>query len=235
MNENSVLLERVKKGDKKAEEKLVENNMKLVWSIAGRFSGYGYETDDLSQIGAIGLIKAIEKFDFSFGVKFSTYAVPVIMGEIKRFLRDDGIIKISRSLKESAIKGKKCAEALRYKLGREPTIEEISKESGIKSEILLEAFDASLPVDTITPVDSDGKEIEFNLPPQNDSEENLINKILVKEMLDKLSKRDRQVLILRYFKGKTQEQTAKIIGVSQVHVSRIEKSAIALLKSEFSC
>jgi len=235
MNENSVLLERVKKGDKKAEEKLVDNNMKLVWSIAGRFSGYGYETDDLSQIGAIGLIKAIEKFDFSFGVKFSTYAVPVIMGEIKRFLRDDGIIKISRSLKESAIKGKKCAEALRYKLGREPTIEEISKESGIKSEILLEAFDASLPVDTITPVDSDGKEIEFNLPPQNDSEENLINKILVKEMLDKLSKRDRQVLILRYFKGKTQEQTAKIIGVSQVHVSRIEKSAIALLKSEFSC
>ncbi len=231
--ENSVLLERVKKGDKKAEEELVENNMKLVWSIAARFSGFGCETDDLNQIGAMGLIKAIHKFDTSHNVKFSTYAVPVILGEIKRFLRDDGIIKISRSLKESAIKGRRCAEELRQKLGREATIAEIALESGIDAENLIEAFDAITPVESITPTDKSGEEYQLPIFDNNDNEDQIINHVLVEDMLKKLDKRERQILILRYFKGKTQTQIAEIIGVSQVQISRIEKSAIQKLQKEF--
>ena len=234
MNENSLLLERVKNGDREAEEKLIINNMKLVWSIVGRFSSCGCEVDDLSQIGAIGLIKAIHKFDTSYGVKFSTYAVPVIMGEIKRFLRDDGIIKISRSIKENAFRARKCAELLRTRLGREPTIEEISKESGIETGDLLEAFDAVSPVETITPVDSDGKETEVPICANKDNEEDIINRVLVADMLKSLSPREKQILILRYFNGKTQSETAKVIGVSQVQISRIEKAAVAKLKQNFS-
>lgn len=234
MNENSLLLERVKHGDREAEEQLVRDNMKLVWSIAGRFTGRGCEADDLSQIGAIGLIKAIHKFDMSYGVKFSTYAVPVIAGEIKRFLRDDGMIKISRTLKEHALHGKKCAEFLRIRLGREPTVEEISKESGIDSDALLEAFDATCPVDTLTPTDNDGKETELAVPSHVNGEEEIINRILVEDMLQSLEPREKQILILRYFKGKTQAETAAIIGVSQVQISRIEKSSIQKLKAKYS-
>ena len=230
MTENSLLLERVKNGDKEAEEELVENNMRLVHSIAGRFSNCGYEIDDLSQIGAIGLIKAIHKFDTSYGVKFSTYAVPVIMGEIKRFLRDDGIVKVSRSLKESAFRGRKCAQNLRIKLGREPTIAEISKESGIGEEVLVEAFDALTPVEAISYVGGDGKEAELPIASKKNGEEEIINRVLVEDMLNSLDTREKQIIILRYFKGKTQSEIAKIIGVSQVQISRIEKASIEKLR-----
>lgn len=234
MTDNSLLLERVKHGDKKACEELVINNMKLVGSIAARFSGRDYDWEDLRQIGAIGLMKAIDKFDTSYGVKFSTYAVPVIMGEIKRFLRDDGIIKISRSIKETAAKGKKYAEILRTRLGREPTFAEISKESGICEEELVEAFDAVMPVDSITRVDTEGQENEINIADNKYTEDDILNKIFVSDMLDRLSKRERQIIILRYYRGKTQCEAAGLIGVSQVQISRIEKAAIEKLRSEFS-
>lgn len=234
MNDNDILLERIKSGDKSAEESFIKNNMKLVWSLAGRFLNFGYEKEDLYQIGAIGLINAVHKFDLSFGVKFSTYAVPVILGEIKRFLRDDGMIKISRTLKENSLKGKRIAEALRGSLGREPTIEEISKESGIKVEDLIEAFEALQPVETITPTDRDGNECELNICEEQDSEEKIMNKVLVENMLERITSKEKQILILRYFKGKTQSQTAEVIGVSQVQISRIEKAVLKKIKNEYS-
>lgn len=233
MTENSILLERAGKGEKKAQEELVLNNMGLVRSIASRFSFCGYDIEDLSQIGAIGLIKAVRKFDVSYGVKFSTYAVPVIMGEIKRFLRDDGIIKISRSIRENAIKAKKCENELRNRLGREPTLAEISEKSEISVDDLLEAYDATNPVETITPINDEGQ--EYNLPVcKNDSnEEKIINRIFVENMLDSLSEREKKIIILRYFRNKTQAEVAKEIGVSQVQISRIEKNTMQSLKDKF--
>lgn len=234
MNDNITLLERVKKGDKEAEEQLVLSNMNLIGSIAKRFSNCGCENDDIMQIGAIGLIKAIHKFDLSYGVKFSTYAVPVIMGEIKRFLRDDGMVKVSRSLKENAQKGKKCRELLRLRLGREPTISEISAECQISEDDLLEAFDAVTPVETITRTDKDGNETELFVSYKEDNEEKILNHIFVEDMLNSLENREKQIIVLRYFKGKTQTETAKIIGVSQVQISRIEKSVVNRLRCEYS-
>ncbi len=234
MNENSLLLEKACRGDRKAEEELVVNNMGLVRSIAGRFSHSGCDTDDLAQIGAMGLIKAIHKFDLSYGVKFSTYAVPVIMGEIKRFLRDDGMIKVSRSIKENALKGKRCAERLRTKLGREPTFAELSKECGIDEEMLIEAFDAAAPIDTITPEDKDGAQTELPVADGRNSEDDIVDKIFIRDMLESLNTRERKIIVLRYFKGKTQSETAKIIGVSQVQISRIEKAVLSELRERFS-
>lgn len=219
---------------KKACDELVVNNIKLAGSIAARFLGRGYDWEDLTQVGVIGLMKAAKNFDTNYGVKFSTYAVPVIMGEIKIFLRDDGIIKISRSLKEIAAKGKKYAEELRGFLGREPTVEEISEKSGIPAESLMEAFDANMPVNSINASERDGKECDTPVADKTFFEEKLLNKILVSEMLDSLDRRERQVIILRYFKEKTQSETAKTIGVSQVQISRIEKAVINKLRKEFS-
>lgn len=232
MTDNNILLEKAKRGDKNACNELTVNNMKLVGSIAARFLGRGYEWEELSQVGAIGLMRAIEKFDTSYNVKFSTYAVPVIMGEIKRFLRDDGMIKISRSIKETAAKGKKYAEELRIKMGREPTIAEISAESGIAEDELVEAFDASLPVESIIVSDENGNERELGAAASQ--EEEILNKILVSDMLESLENRERQIMILRYYNGKTQTETAKIIGVSQVQISRIEKSVLKKLRENFS-
>lgn len=233
MSDNILLIEKVKKGDKIAEEELVKNNMNLVRSIAGRFLGRGCETEDLLQIGAIGLLKAIHKFDLSYKVKFSTYAVPVIAGEIKRFLRDDGIIKISRSLKEIAQKGKRCAEELRVSLGREPTLQEVSELSNIAMETLVEAFDACMPVESVNIPDENGKESEKFSLNNKDEENEIVNRIFVEDMLNSLPKREKQILLLRYFKGKTQAETAKIVGVSQVQISRLEKIAVKKLKESF--
>lgn len=218
--------------DVKTGEKLVEENMRLVGSIAARFTGRGCDYEDLTQIGAIGLIKAARRFDESYGVKFSTYAVPVITGEIKAFLRDDGMIKISRSIKENAVKGKRCAERLAMLYGREPTISEIAKECGISREDLVQSFEASLPPEPVVKTDRDGKEIELAAP--EDEEEKILNKILVSDILSSLDKNRRQIIALRYCKGLTQSETAKITGISQAQVSRIEKSVIQKLKAEYS-
>ena len=234
MNNNAALLERLSRGDQKAFDELVCNNLNLVRSITKRYADFGYDMDDLNQIGVIGLIKAIHKFDISYEVKFSTYAVPVVMGEIKRFLRDDGMIKISRRLKENALRGRKCAQELSIKLGREASVEEIAKEMGIKSEDLIEAFDATLPTETITPLDKEGGERELFVADDKNTEEKMVNHILITDSLEKLSNKEKQVIILRYFQGKTQSETAEKVGVSQVQVSRIEKKAIQNLRKQIN-
>lgn len=233
MRDNAALITRIRQGDKEAKETMVKENMGLVYSVVKRFAGRGLEKEDLTQIGAIGLLKAINKFDESFDVQFSTYAVPMIMGEIKRFMRDDGIIKVSRSLKEAALKGRRAAEILKARLGREPSIGEIAKECGIEAEVLAEAFEASAQPNSIYESVYSGGEKEILLMDtlsDGNGEEDIINKVLVDELLKELSARERQILVLRYFKGKTQSETAKVIGVSQVQISRIEKKVIERLK-----
>ena len=233
MRDNTALIERVRDGDKQAENKMVEENMGLVYSIVRRFSGRGYETEDLTQIGAIGLIKAVKKFNPEFNVQFSTYAVPMITGEIKRFLRDDGAVKISRSLKENAMKGWRSEEILRRKLNREPTIKEISEECGIDAESLIEAFEAAAPPESIyeSVYDNGEKEIHLlDVIAGGEIEDSVINKVMIDDILSRLSPRERAIILLRYFRGKTQSEIAKIIGVSQVQISRIEKKAIERIR-----
>lgn len=237
MNNNTLLLERAAQGDQHARDQLVEDNMRLVWSIVRRFSNRGYEPEELSQVGAMGLIKAVQKFDASFQVQFSTYAVPMILGEIKRFLRDDGPVKVSRSLKEQAIKGWRAEEQLRRTLGRDPTINEIAAESGVEVETLIEAFEAAAPPESLSAgfSDKDGNETTLldRIPSEN-HENAVINRVMVEGLLGTLESRERQILTLRYFQGKTQTEIAKIIGVSQVQISRIEKAALERLKQTVS-
>lgn len=237
MRDNAALITRIRQGDEEAKNTMIEENMGLVHSIVKRFVGRGCEKEDLIQIGAIGLIKAINKFDEKFEVQFSTYAVPMIIGEIKRFMRDDGIIHISRYLKEAAIKGKHTQEILQKSLGRMPSIKEISNESGIEEDVLIEAFEASAPPNSIyESVYSQGdKEIHLmDTLSDKDQEENVINKVLVAEILRKLSARERSIIMMRYFEDKTQAEVAKQIGVSQVQISRIEKKIVDSLKKEYS-
>lgn len=233
MNGNTALIKRVQNGDAEAQDKLVENNMGLVYSIVKRYSGRGYDTEDLVQIGAIGLIKAIKKFDTKFNVCFSTYAVPVIAGEIKRFLRDDGAVKISRTLKETAIKGRRTEEELRRVLNRDPTIGEIAEKCGVDADTLTEAFDAAAPPASIYESIYENGENEIRLLDTmagDESEEKIINKVMAENILTSLKPRERQVIVLRYYKGKTQSEIARIIGVSQVQVSRIEKRILENLR-----
>ncbi|MCX7714648.1 MAG: SigB/SigF/SigG family RNA polymerase sigma factor [Clostridia bacterium] len=232
---DTLLLEKAQHGDKEAEEMFIEENMGLVWSIVRKFSGRGYEAEDLFQIGAIGLIKAVKKFDINYGVQFSTYAVPMIMGEIKRFLRDDGLIKVSRSLKEAAIKGYQAQERLRRQFGYEPSINEIAEECKIEADVLIQAFDASVPPDSIYSAVSDkGDRNILDRISSADTEEEVINKVLVENILDSLTPRERQIIVFRYFKGKTQAEIAKLVGVSQVQVSRIERLVLEKLKKRFT-
>lgn len=221
-------LKKAAEGDNAAKNKVVEENMGLVWSVVKHFSGRG-EPEDLAQVGAIGLIKAISNFNMDFNVKFSTYAVPMITGEIKRFLRDDGPIKVSRKLKEIASKGRSCEELLRKKLGREPTISEIAAFCEIPTDELLEAFEASIVPESIYETVYDNVKVIDGLSSQG-YEEQIINRVTVDEILGKLKPRERQVLVMRYLQGKTQTEIAKIIGVSQVQVSRIEKNTLNKIK-----
>lgn len=230
---NAALLEMVHNGDKAAKDTLVEKNMGLVYSIAKRYAIRGYEYEDIIQIGVIGLIKAIDKFDSGFNVQFSTYAVPMIAGEIKRFIRDDGIVKISRSIKETAMKGWRANEKLQKMLGREPTISEVSAECGVAVEELVAAFEATRqPASVYESVYSEG-EREIRLMDTikgEDIEDGIINKVMVAEILNSMPSRERQIIVLRYFKNKTQAEVAKLIGVSQVQISRIEKNIITQMQ-----
>ncbi len=232
MEDNSALLLRLESGDESARDQLIENNMGLVYNIAGKFINSGYEREDLIQIGSVGLIKAARKFDNTFGVQFSTYAVPVILGEIKRFLRDDGAIKVSRSLKEIAIRGRKAEEILNRELGRTPTMSEISKRCGVNEEQLIEAFEASMPVESIyrTVGDSDNTML-LNILEGEDVETKIIDKLYLKELLADLTQREKSIILMRYFRGKTQGEISKIIGVSQVQISRIEKKALLKMRN----
>ena len=231
------LIDKVQRtGDEQAKEILIENNLGLVRSVVSKFLNIGYDRDDLFQLGSIGLIKAIYKFDPRFNVKFSTYAVPMILGEIKRYLRDDGMVKVSRSLKQLAIKVKMQGEALSKKLGRDPTIEEIAEELGVEKEDVVMAIESNFSVEYLQGVihEEEGSPICLidKISRKGDNEEDkVVDNILLKEVLGKLEKRERQIIMLRYFEDKTQSEIGQILDISQVQVSRIEKKVLHKLKS----
>jgi RNA polymerase sporulation-specific sigma factor len=225
------LIEMAKLGDKQAQAMIVENNVGLVWSIVRRFQNRGHEIDDLFQIGSIGLIKSIYKFDSSFNVKFSTYAVPMIIGEIKRFLRDDGIIKVSRSLKEISNKARITKEIMSKEFGREPTIGEMAQRLNISTEELVMAVEAGYSPESLFNSVGEGENSSVLLIDRiydecNESESDIIDKIALRQILDSLKPREKQIIVLRYFKERTQVQIAKQLGISQVQVSRIEKKIL---------
>ncbi len=233
--ENTIaLIEQSHSGDKEARDRLVSENLGLVWSIVKRFAGRGHEMEDLFQIGSIGLMKAIDKFDTTFEVKFSTYAVPMITGEIKRFLRDDGMIRVSRSLKETGMKLAAAQSRLQEKLGREVTLQELSDETGIPREEIVMALEANVEVESIyrSIYQSDGKEISLvdKLPEKRDENERLLNEILLAQLMEELSEKERQLIELRYFRDKTQAEVAKYLETSQVQVSRMEKKILLRLR-----
>lgn len=247
------LLERAHKGDKVAREQIITNNMGLIWSIVKRFLGRGHDAEDLFQIGSIGLIKAVDKFDLSFDVCFSTYAVPMISGEIKRFLRDDGMIKVSRSLKENVVKVQRAREVLQKRLGEEPSLEQISKEINMDMEDIVMSLEASCDVESIhkTIFQSDGSEITIldrvadkceagtaSMSPENEwkdyEKEKLINHLVLKQVLEELSNDERKLIQLRYFRELTQTQVAKELGISQVQVSRTEKKILHHLREKIN-
>ena len=225
-------------GDKQAREQLVTENVGLVWSMVRRFLGRGCEAEDLFQIGTIGLMKAIDKFDVSFDVKFSTYAVPMITGEIKRFLRDDGMIKVSRTLKENHMKLRAAGERLSAELGRDATLEEIAAETGIGMEDLVLAMEACTEVESLSkPVNrADGSESTLGerLTGEEDGTERIVNHLVTKQLLEALNEEERKLIMLRYFENKTQTEIAGIFGVSQVQISRLEKKILQRMRSLFA-
>lgn len=221
-------------GNQETMSKLVEENNGLIWSIVKRFQGRGYELEDLYQIGSIGFIKSIKRFDVSFDVKLSTYAVPYILGEIKRFIRDDGSIKVSRSIKELAMKIKDVeAKHLREK-GEEITILQIAKELNVSKEEVAIALDSLKPTVSIyeDSYSNDEGGISFldTLSTDVDEAEQLSNKLAIKQMIENLEEREKEIILLRYYKNKTQMEVAKILGISQVQVSRIEKKILNSMK-----
>lgn len=230
MERTMELLLRAKNGDKEAGELLVEENLGLVGSVVKRFENRGYEREDLFQIGAIGLIKAIEKFDFSYEVRFSTYAVPLVTGEIRRFLRDDGMMKVSRSIKESGWRVKQSREKLEQELGRSVTLQELADDTGLPEEEIALALDASQEVTSIyqTVYQSDGSELYLvdKVADDEAEEERLINRLTVQQLLEMLGPKEQQLIKLRYFEGKTQCSVADQMGMSQVQVSRMEKKIL---------
>ncbi|MBQ8802503.1 MAG: RNA polymerase sporulation sigma factor SigF [Tyzzerella sp.] len=236
MEHTIALIQRSHDGDEKARAQLVEENMGLIWCVVRRFYGRGVEPDDLFQIGSIGLLKAIDKFDLSFDVKFSTYAVPMISGEIKRFLRDDGMIKVSRSLKELSYKAHLAREKLQEKLQRDPTLEELAEEMQVEKEDLVMALDSGNEVESLyKPVyQKDGNEVALmeKLEEKEVQEEKILNRMLLKELLDGLEKEARQLIYLRYFANKTQTEIGKELGISQVQVSRMEKKILKSLRGK---
>ena len=235
-DENLRLLQKAAAGDRLARDQLVTDNLGLVWSIVRRFDRRGYDLEDLAQIGCIGLMKAIDKFDLSFEVRFSTYAVPIITGEIKRFLRDDGMIKVSRSLKETAARARQATEQLGSRLGREPTLGELSQELGVGAEELAAALESGAEVESLyqTIYQSEGSEIKLldRLPEKNDFQEPILNRMVLEELLAELPEKERSLISLRYFQDKTQTQVAEVLGISQVQVSRLEKKILRKLRAK---
>ena len=234
MDRTTTLIEKSHQGDEEARAQLVQENAGLVWCVVKRFLHRGAEAEDLFQIGNIGLLKAIDKFDLSYEVKFSTYAVPMISGEIKRFLRDDGMIKVSRSLKDLAYKSCACRERLQEAWGREPTITEIASELKVETEELLMAMDASSEIESLhKPIyQKEGQELRLmdKLPEQEEQEDRILDHMLLQELLTYLDKEERRLIYLRYFANQTQSQVGKELGISQVQVSRMEKKILKNLR-----
>lgn len=231
MNTTEALIARAQQGDRSAKEELVSENAGLIWSVAKRFIGRGTETDDLYQLGCLGFIKAVEGFDLEFGTQFSTYAVPKIAGEIRRFLRDDGAVKVSRNIKEQAVTIKSVRNQLTTNLGREPSIGEISEQTGFSVDEIILAENATASTESIhRQTGEDGFSLE-NILTDTESEEVLVEKISLRQAIEKLPEREKSVIQLRYFHGLTQDRTSKVLGVSQVQVSRIEKKALEKLRA----
>lgn len=230
MSRTEELIRLAQSGDREAGETLVSENSGLIWSVARRFIGRGTETDDLYQLGCLGFLKAVEGFDLEFGTQFSTYAVPKIAGEIRRFLRDDGAVKVSRSLKEQAATIKSIRNHLTSALGREPTIQEISRQTGFTPEEIALAETATAGTESIhRELGEEGFSLE-NILTDTESEEKLLERISLRQAIDQLPEREAMVVKLRYFHSLTQDRVSKVLGVSQVQVSRIEKKALAHLK-----
>lgn len=236
MEDTLALLERAHQGDKDARNMLVEENVGLVWSIVRRFKNRGVELEDLFQIGSIGLIKAIDKFDTGYDVKFSTYAVPMIMGEIKRYLRDDGLIKVSRCVRELSLKVYHTRERMENRLGREPTLSEIAGELGVMPEEVATAVDAAAEIESLSKViyQGDGHEIELidRLEEKKDRNEEVLNQMVLEKAMAYLDDKEKRILDMRYFQDKTQSAIAKELGMSQVQVSRMEKKILMFLRGK---
>lgn len=230
MSGTEELIRRAQSGDRAASEQLVTENSGLIWSVARRFTGRGTEMDDLYQLGCLGFLKAVEGFDTAFGTQFSTYAVPKIAGEIRRFLRDDGAVKVSRGIKEQAAAIKIARNQLTSALGREPTIQEISNQTGLSPEEIALAETATAATESIQrETGEEGFSLEDILT-DTESEERMVEKIALTQAIDRLPEREGMVIKLRYFHGLTQQRVAKVLDVSQVQVSRIEKKALSNLR-----
>ena len=237
-SENEALLQKVTEGDENAREELIVRNMGLVHSVVKRFMGRGYDVEDLTQIGSIGLIKAAEKFDISYNVKFSTYAVPMIIGEIKRYLRDDGMIKVGRGLKETAIKAMSVKERLTAVKGNEPSIAEIADEIGISASDLAVALESQVRPQSIYASTDDGiseiNPLVDKIESKQDEIGDMVNKVALRQMIGELKDRDKKIVYMRYFQMKTQAQTAEMLGISQVQVSRLEKKILSDMRKKLS-
>ena len=236
MNEME-LFEQAKAGDKNAKEKIVSENTGLVWSIARRFMGRGYDLEEIYQIGCIGLLKAIERFDEQYQVMFSTYAVPLIQGEIKRFLRDNGMIKVSRILKQNGYMIKKARDEYIDEMGQEPKLEELCERTGLSMEELVMACDANREIDSIykTINNSEGKQMYLldyivNEKSVEEVSENTFNRLIIENAMNELNEQQRELIRLRYFGDKTQTEVAAILGISQVQVSRLEKKTLGQMR-----
>jgi RNA polymerase sporulation-specific sigma factor len=223
-------------GDQLARDTLVNCNIRLVWSVVQRFLNRGYEAEDLFQIGCIGLLKSVDKFDLSYDVKFSTYAVPMIIGEIQRFLRDDGTMKVSRSLKELDNKIRKTKDELSKRLGRLPTIKEVAEELMISPEEVVFAQEANKPLSSIheTVFENDGDPITLIDQIADESQEKWFEKLALNEAIGTLSERERLIVYLRYFRDQTQSEVAGRLGISQVQVSRLEKKILQTIKDQIA-
>lgn len=234
MDKTLELIKLAKEGNQDAKEQVVTENLGLVWAVARRFLGRGHELEDLYQIGCIGLMKCIEKFDLAFEVKFSTYAVPMISGEIKRFLRDDGMIKVSRTLKETAYKVKRAREEIANRTGMEPKLEEISRLLEIDMEEIVASLEANVEVESIhkTIYQNDGNAIYLldKIADVEDENETLLDHLVVEDLLDQLEDTEEKIIKLRYFENWTQTEIAKEIGISQVQVSRMEKKILLKMR-----
>lgn len=236
MDHTLALIGRIHQGDKEARDTLFEENVGLIYSVARRFLGRGVDMEDLFQIGSIGLLKAADKFDMGFEVRFSTYAVPMIAGEIKRYLRDDGILKVSRSIKENHYKIYQKRESLERSLGREPTLAELSEAMQLPMEELVLTMEAGTEVESLqkTIYQGDGNEISLmdKLTEKGNQQEALLDKLLLEEILGTLEPKERRLIYMRYFLDMTQTQIAERLGISQVQVSRLEKRILKKLREK---
>ena len=233
MSELFALLERAQSGDDDACQQVLVENAGLIWSIVRRYYGCGVGTDDLYQLGCIGFIKAVKGFDLTYGTQFSTYAVPKIAGEIRRFLRDDGAIKVGRTIREKGQALWSARERLQSKLGREPKLSELSEETGMTAEEIASIDLATVAPESLQQETAEGLTLESTLGTDG-PEENLVEKIALREAIDTLPEREKMTILLRFFKGLTQEQTARILQVSQVQISRLERRAVGHLREILS-